>query len=236
MTRSLVRFFWVVSPHPAYVPAGFAALVAIGAWSLWLNPGDTEAPLAPVLLFQAFAASTGFVAPASRGHYDAVLAGPGRRTRIALAHWLVSASPGLSAWLALALAEIAISAGRHADAFAPRALTALLLVSSIAWASTLALPRLSGGVAWTLLLIVLAATREDAIAAARTLVAAPAACTPGVFESVAAFTVCPLLLLTHAHAARSLAVLVAECGIALAVAAGGIAFIVRREYPLVQRL
>ncbi len=236
MTRSLVRFFQVVSPHPMYIRLGFAAVVAIGAWSLWLNPNDSEGPLASVLLLQMFASSTGFAAAANRGHYDAVLVGPLSRVRIALAHWLVSAAPGACAWLVLAAVEFLLSGRRMPDALAPHGIVALLLVSAVAWTFTLPLPRLSGGAAWVLLLLMVAVTREDAIPAARAIVSAPAEQMPGIVESVRAFTVCPFLLLTRGPAARRLVVLIVEACFALGALAGGIAYVARREYPLVQRL
>ena len=147
----LFRFFHVVSPLPGLVVWTFGTLV-IGASALVsVAPRRTGGALAPLLVLQMFAASSGFAVPARRGHYDLLLTRSGGRTWIALAHWLTSISPGIASWLIVAGVET-IATGHASTALASGTWAAVTLVSTIPWAVTIALPRFSGGIGWLLLL------------------------------------------------------------------------------------
>ncbi len=236
MNRSLFRFFWVVSPHPAYVLAGFCALAALGTWSLSLNPDDVESAFDPLLFFQMFAASAGFRAPASRGHYDAALVTGIGRARIAIAHFLVSILPALATWAFLATAEIVASSGRHAHALEARSVIALLLVSAVSWAIGLGLPRLGAGVIWTVMLLIVAVTRERLVEELNALMVSPVPPLRDLPALAGVVALCPFLLLTSAPAVRRPALLSAIGGLALASMLCGVAYVAWRDYTLVQDL
>jgi hypothetical protein len=229
-----VRFFWIASPLPGYLCAGLVASVVFGIVLLHLDPFHADSSLATLLFLQMFMASSGFRAPASRGHYDPILVSGVSRPTIAAAHWLDAAVPGLAAWIALGVAEFVLRGDGHAIAFQPPLLVALSLVSIIPWACSLPLARLSGGAVWTCVLIGLFATREGFVAAARAITTATAV--EGVAEvlRVAGLcALCPFLLLGRSPAVCSPAVLVADVLVALAALVAGVEYVKRREYPLV---
>jgi hypothetical protein len=144
----LIRFLLVVRPwHP--VVAGGLVLVVAGA-AVLLAAGRVSAgdALAPVLLLQTLVVSSGFAGPARRGHYDFLIASGQKRLAIAVAHWAVSATPGLAAWLALALIDLLVSGGR--TLLSAPTVTAVVVASTLPWAVTVPLPRLTGGLVWVL--------------------------------------------------------------------------------------
>lgn len=152
---SLCRFFLVVTPVPRLMHATLAAAGAAGAVAIAIDAGRAPRALTPVLLLQLFAASSGFMVPARRGHFDLVLSiGQGRR-RVACAHWLLSVAPGCLAWLVLALTEAIAGDGPVVLASSGTA-AAVLLVSTIPWAVTVALPRFAGAIGWLVVLTVFA--------------------------------------------------------------------------------
>jgi hypothetical protein len=141
----LIRFFSIVRPwHPLAV-GGLLAAAAVGG--LLLAGGRIQAleALAPVVLLQTLAASSGFAGPARRGHYDFLIASGRKRLAIAGAHWAVSAAPGISAWLVLVLIDLVANGG--AMLLSPEVVTRLMLASTLPWAVTVPLPRLTGGLA-----------------------------------------------------------------------------------------
>ena len=139
-----VRYFHVVSPHPRYVPMGLALVVVLGGWLLRANPADVGAPFVPLLFLQMFASSSEFNGPSSRGYFDALLVSGWSRPAVAASHWVATVLPGVTAWAALGLLELAMADPRQAIGFEPRSLVALLLVSTSPWAITLPLPPLLG--------------------------------------------------------------------------------------------
>ena len=151
--RAIVRFFLVVGLwHPA-VTSGLAAVVVVTGVLLaaeWMNLVDA---LAPVLLLQTLAVSSGFAGQARRGHYDFLFAAGHTRTVIAIAHWAISASPGVAGWGVLVLIEWATHGRDGMSAVTGGALTGLVLASTLPWAVTVPLPRLSGGLVWIVLLV-----------------------------------------------------------------------------------
>jgi hypothetical protein len=148
-----VRFFHVVSPIPPLMTGSFVILTVTGAAAILADMDRATGALAPVLLLQLLAASSGFAVPARRGHYDLLLTRERSRTRIAVAHWAASVAPGLASWFALALFEAIVSAGSHASLFATGTCAAVFLVSTLPWATTVALPRFSGGIGWILVAV-----------------------------------------------------------------------------------
>lgn len=147
----LLRFFRVVSPLSGLVVWTFGVLVLAAATVIVTAPERTAGALAPLLLLQMFAASSGFSVPARRGYYDLLLTATGGRTAIALTHWLMSISPGLASWFIVASVE-ALRSGHASIALASGTCAAMAIVSTIPWAVTIALPRFSGGIGWLLVL------------------------------------------------------------------------------------
>lgn len=151
MTRlSPIRYFAAVTPPPAPLVVVFAILAA-GAFVLeGVSAGSSDWVLASIALVQLFACSSGFTRHASRGYYDPVLIGGGTRTRIALAHFAVSALPGVAAWIAVGTVEAVAARSLAIPAFRPAGWVGLLLVSAIPWAANLRLPPFGAGALWLL--------------------------------------------------------------------------------------
>lgn len=147
------RFFRIYALHSPYMFTALAMVTSVGVLTLVLDPSQAVSGLTPLLLLQMFAVSSGFAVPARRGHLDLLLTGGCTRLRIAATHWLVSALPGVMVWVAMGLVELLVSRGNRAAAFSEGSIAALLLVSTFAWALTVRLPRLSGGIVWLLVLI-----------------------------------------------------------------------------------
>lgn len=154
----LVRFFHVVPPVPSMMKGTFAVLALASAIAIVMDARAAAGALVPVLLLQAFAASSGFALPARRGHYDLLFTRGNSRTSIALVHWASSIATGVASWLVLAILELVVSAGARTTLFASGSCTAILLVSTLPWATSVALPRFSGGLGWLLLAVTLTTT------------------------------------------------------------------------------
>jgi hypothetical protein len=149
----LLRFFRVASPLPGLVVWTFGAIVAGASAIVVFTPSRTAGALAPLLVLQMFAASSGFAVPGRRGHYDLLLTRTGGRISIALAHWVSSIAPGLAGWLIVAGVE-ALATSTPSITMASGTWVAVALVSTIPWAATIALPRFSGGIGWLLMLTI----------------------------------------------------------------------------------
>ena len=158
----LVRFFRIVSPMPPLLGVTFAVTTAISAAVVAVDPARVQQALTPLLMLQLFGCSSGFLIPARRGHYDLLLTAGESRLRIASVHWVMSLLPGAGCWLAIALVEAAATGGAGA-ALTSGTLLAWMLVSSVPWAATVALPRFAGAIGWLLTLAVIAATMPGAV-------------------------------------------------------------------------
>ena len=155
---STIRFFLAVMPAPAWILAGFVAVVLLGAWTIALNPRNVDSALACVLLLQVLSASSGYGPAAARGWLDPLLVSGRSRWSIALGSAIAAALPGLAAWGAILVAAIYAGPDAIARAFAANRFAALLIVSGGAWAFGLRLPRLAGGALWMMAMIGLALT------------------------------------------------------------------------------
>lgn len=150
--RYVVRYFHVVAPVPALMTAALAVVTVTGAVGLLVAPASDRAVALPLLVLQAFSASTGFSGPARRGHFDLLLTRGESRVRIALVQWLTAVAPGALSW-GLLVAIAGLRAGGAADALlASGTLLAMLVVSTVPWACTVGLPRFSGAIGWLLLI------------------------------------------------------------------------------------
>jgi hypothetical protein len=154
----VARFFTVVPVVPRGMVAAFGAATLVGAVVLGLDATHGVQTVAPVLLLQLFAAASGFVVPARRGHYDLLLTRGDSRLVIALMHWIMSITPGLVSWLVLAAIECVVG-GR--TLVAPGTLLSLLLVSTLPWSLTVPLPRLTGAIVWLLIFALASAAQPD---------------------------------------------------------------------------
>lgn len=149
-----LRFFRILTTQPSLIWWTFVVLVLVGAVAVVRDPSRSVGAMAPVLLLQLFAASSGFEVPARRGHYDLLLTSGHRRIWMALLHWATSVAPGVVAWLALAAVEGIASGGSDTSLLASGTMAAMGLVSTLPWAITVRLPRYSGGIGWLLVLAI----------------------------------------------------------------------------------
>jgi hypothetical protein len=228
MPSPLQFFMRVLKPGPELL-IGFGVLTAVAAWLALTNAAEAEQMVAYTLLFQMFAAATGYRERARRGHFDPVSVAGWRRSRLAIAHALLSFSPGLIAWLLIT--AFILSSRPH---FVPRSATfpavaAFIYVSAFAWSFALPLTRYATGVVWLLALVVLAGggymepLRQAYIGATGT---------PRLeMTRLGAALVCPIFLIASPESADvgiSTSVLAAAGICVLA----GVRFITRLELPL----
>jgi hypothetical protein len=149
-----LRFFRIMTTQPSLIVWTFVVLVLIGVVAVVRDPSRSVGAMAPMLLLQLFAASSGFEMPARRGHYDLLLTSGHRRVWMALVHWGTSVAPGVVAWLVLAAVERIASNGSETGLLASGTVAAIGLVSTLPWAITVRLPRYSGGIGWLLVLAI----------------------------------------------------------------------------------
>jgi hypothetical protein len=227
---SAVRFFLAVSPSPAWMRVAFGVAVLVGWTTLWLNPADVDSALATILLLQMFSASSGYAAAAARGFFDPVLISGRPLVRIALSHFASSVLPGLIAWVAVAV--FAAAAGSHA-ALSLHRHAAFVIVSAVAWTAGLAVPRLTAGTLWSVVLVAFALSR-GVLGDQFIVVQSTSGGLPHAMAAAAAFLVCPFLLLGDFAAAVDPVVVGLDVAMAAGVAWVGIRYITRREYSLVE--
>ncbi len=155
MTPSAGRFMLVVCGPPAGTWFVAALLVVYGVYIERRTPDFFGQVLAITMFLQLFAASTGFRTPLRRGHFDPLLVQSPNRWRVAAAHWIVSIGPGAMVWIALAAIEFAGNPRRTPVGVAPAVLVMFVYVSTVVWAVSAIVGRLSGAVIWVVMLVVL---------------------------------------------------------------------------------
>lgn len=225
------RFFSIVAPAPWWMRIAFGAAVLMGAVTLLQDPREIDSALALVLLLQMFAAAGGFNMLAARGYFDPLLVSGRTRRSIAFASLAVSTLPGIAAWTAIV--AIAAAAGGGERAFALQRHVALVVVSSIAWALGVVLPRTAPGVLWCAALLAFALGREAFTSHIVLAQSAPAG-VHGVLMMTAACVVCPFLLLGDAAGPRNGWVLSLLTAAVVVVTAAGIRRIQRQDFVLVE--
>lgn len=203
------RFFRVVPLHSSYMLCGLAALGVFGVITLTMDPGRGMDVAVPVLLLQMFAVSSGFAVPARRGHFDLLLTSGSPRVRVAVVHWAMSIAPGIVVWAVLGCVEWAF-VGHPGTVFSNGSIAAVIMISTTAWAVTVPLPRLSGGVVWLVALFIVLAASGDWRA---TLLEAADGGGGGV-ELGAVFLVCPLFLVGTNLDRSQMTALLPELGLA----------------------
>jgi len=159
----LVRFFHVVPPVPPMMTGTFVVMTIAATVAIVSDPDQATGALVPVLLLQSLAASSGFVLPARRGHYDLLFTRGSSRALIALVHWATSIVSGLASWLVVAMVELVVSSGANRDLFASGTCAAVFLVSTLPWAISVGLPRFSGGIGWLLVAVTATTTFSSGV-------------------------------------------------------------------------
>jgi hypothetical protein len=220
----VVRFFRVVVPLPSLMVTTIG-LVAVGAAATVLvAPERVEDALAPVLLLQLFGAASGFLAPARRGYYDLLFTrGYGRWAMVA-GHWWMSIAPGICAWGLVGVAEAVARRSYPGVALATGSLAALALVSALAWAFTVGMPRFSGAIAWLVVLAGLTRVWSPAVLAA--------AVERGSWEGAVAVLVYPYLVVGRMLSWSDVGVIAPPLFGALLLLLGTWWWAVRADYPL----
>lgn len=227
--KQVIHFFAIVGPVPRLMKTTFCAVAACSVLTVAWDPSRAAVALTPVLALQLFATSSGFLLSARRGHYDLLLTRGHSRLRIAVVHWAVCAAPGVAAWVALAVAEMVLTGGGGRSLVRAGTLSAVLVVSTVPWAVTVALPRFAGAVGWlvTLTLLMTMRTPEGRLR------------TGGAFDSMAswieamvAVTLYPPLMVGQPVTGSATLLLVTPSVIGLASVVLALAWIRRQDIPL----
>lgn len=207
------RYFAAVPLQSPVMLGGMALVSAAGLVQLALVRASGGEVVVTLLLLQMFSASTGFAIPARRGHYDPLLTGGVSRHAVVGAHFVMSALPGMAAWLLLGVTERAMGG---TAVWSSGSTVALTLVSVGGWAMTAGLPRLSGAVVWLVLLLTglgwPTPWRQDILAVA----------TGGgtVGMRAAVYLLCPLLVAGRALSGADLLAVLPAAGV---ISLGGLA-------------
>ena len=150
----VLRFFRIVPPVAPLLTLAMGATTMAAGVLVGVAPERAAAAFTPILLVQGFAASSGFLLPARRGHYDLLLTSGQPRLAVAAVHWLMSILPGMACWGLLALVEALTGAGNASTLRSSGTMVALVVVSTLPWALTVRLPRFAGAIGWLLVLAV----------------------------------------------------------------------------------
>ena len=185
------RYFAVVPLHSRLMLVAMAAVLASGAALLIADPASGGNVLGPLALLQMLAASSGFAVAARRGHLDLLLTAGPARTVVALTHLGLSVLPGMIVWVLLGAAEMLAARTLAPLAFASGSVVSMCTISALAWALTVRLPRLSGGIAWLLGIAVWVTAWSGGPA----VMAAASAGTAGTLTRLLVVTLCPFVLL-----------------------------------------
>jgi hypothetical protein len=220
-----IRFFCVVPLHSPLLLFALAAVGVVTAAAVVLDPAAGAKAAVPVMSAQLVAASTGFAARARRGHLDLLLTGGPSRLRVALGHLAMSTAPGLAVWAALGAVEIVASGGSSRATLSSGSATAIGVVSSLAWASTVPFPRLSGGIAWMLLMVTLLAISPHARHLA-------SGATDASFVAGSLYLLCPFLLIGRTLAIEDLVAVAPALAASMVAVAGALTWIVLTDVPL----
>ena len=229
---SPARYFMAVTPSPPWIHAAFGTAVALGAWTLWLNPQELDSALAPPLFLQMFAVSSGFGGSAARGHFDPLLVSGRSRPAIAVGSLIAAAAPGAVSWAAIVLFAL-LSGCALSMALAPQRHLAFILISGAAWSAGLLMPRLAAGAVWSALLIALAVSRMT-LGTPLALVQVPPDGVLQVFSTAGLVLVCPFLLLGSFAGASDVRVLGTVAAVVLLIVWWGVSCISRRDYSLAE--
>jgi len=152
----VIRYFQVVPPIPRLLMGSFVVLTVACCVLTALTDDSDGASVVPIVVLQAFSASTGFAVSARRGYFDLLIARGLSRVRIAIAQWLVALVPGLCSWAILASVR-SLSHGGHNPLLESGTAMAFFMASTLPWAANVGLPRFSGAIGWLLLVSLMSA-------------------------------------------------------------------------------
>jgi hypothetical protein len=225
---SALRFFAIAPLHSRYMLLALAAVLVSGIVMLVVDPAKGADALAPLALLQMLAASSGFAVAARRGHLDLLLtAGPGR-VNVALAHLGLSVLPGIFVWCALGIVEMLVARTVRPSAFASGSVVSVCVVSALAWALTVRLPRLSGGIAWLLGIAMWIVGWSGGPA----IINAASEGATGMFTRAVVVTLCPFVLLGKRLSGSEMLLVLPAVTLASALAVSAVTWIVRMDVPL----
>lgn len=225
---STLRFFAIAQLHSPYMLLALAAVLVSGIGTLVVDPARGADAIAPLALLQMLAASSGFAVAARRGHFDLLLtAGPGR-VNVGLAHLSLSILPGIIAWGTLGIVEMAVGATLRPLAFASGSVVAVWVISAAAWALTVPLPRLSGGIAWLLGIAMWMVGWSGGSAAMLALTEG----TADVFSRGVIVTLCPFVLVGKRLSGSDAILAMPAVILATSLAAAAVSWIARMDVPL----
>jgi hypothetical protein len=182
-----LRFFACVERPPVGICVAWTGVISYAAWKPWLA-ADSGGLVALVLFVQMFSASAGYRDRMRRGHFDPILTGPRGRLRVAAAHWITAAAPGVAVWLLIC--TLLWTEGHSLPP--PGGWVALLCVSAVPWAISVATTRYTGGTLWTAALGILAG--GGWVGHLHLLLERPPSGWIGAARAAGAGLVCPFLL------------------------------------------
>jgi len=162
MPASAFRYFLTLRLHAPYALTILLVVLVVGLYLTVANPPTgLDDGLGMVLFVQMFLASTGFMEPARRGHFDPLLTVSQSRAYVIAAHWLVSILPGVVVWSLLCAVGVATGASATwTRAFGAR-WAALFIVSALAWVVGFGMTRGTAGFLWTAALFATALQRSE---------------------------------------------------------------------------
>src|SRR3954465_13055649 len=128
----VVRYFQVVPPVPRLMALCFVLLTVLCGCLVAARDSHDAGPALPIVVLQAFSASTGFAVSARRGYFDLLIARGLSRVRIAIAQWLVALVPGLCSWAILASVR-SLSHGGHNPLLQSGTAMAFFMASTLPW-------------------------------------------------------------------------------------------------------
>jgi hypothetical protein len=225
---SALRFFAIAPLHSPYMLLALGVVLASGIVMLIVDPTRGADALAPLALLQMLAASTGFAVAARRGHFDLLFtAGPGR-VNVALVHLGLSMLPGIIVWATLGMAEMLVGGTLRPLAFASGSVVSVWVISALAWALTVPMPRLSGGIAWLLGI----AMWIVGWSGGAPLIGAGDEGGADALTRAVIIALCPFVLVGKRLSASDLVVALPAVVLAAVLAAGAVRWIARMDIPL----
>ncbi len=195
-TLRALRFFAAVTPPGFDVIAAAVALLAFACYDAVRMPSRFDECYALALIFQMFAASTGFRERTVRGHFDPLLVLESGRRRIAGAHWAMSIVPGALVWAGVIAIDLTVRHTSPPRGLVPAAMAAAVYASTVVWAGGLLLTRYAAGLLWTFGLLAVAGSGLLEKLSTAVMVVDPS--WPQVLKQTAAVLVAPILLLRPA--------------------------------------
>ena len=233
MTIFTLRLLWAVLPHFRQSAVVVALAGVFGVWTAWVVPRDIGAPYALLFFCQLFAASSGFRPAANAGHFDPVLVRGATRHQLALCHWALSSGPGCLAWLLVSGVEVWSLGHRAAMGGDTTSFVGLMVVSNLAWLTTLPTARFFGGTGWLFAMGLLASSSWGRTWVDRVVDSTPPSGLLEAAADVGAVVAVPFLFLvpTARATAGHPVILLAAASLSLVALGVGVGWVVVRDFP-----